>query len=49
MIGLLCFAFAVLASPLKSKVRLEAGNAVASTSVDGLEAQAAWSRPAYEP
>jgi hypothetical protein len=28
MIGLLCFALAVLASPLKSKLRLEAENAV---------------------
>jgi hypothetical protein len=28
MIGLLCFALAVLASPFKSKVRLEAENAV---------------------
>jgi hypothetical protein len=28
MIGLLCFAVAVLASPFKSKVRLEAENAV---------------------
>jgi hypothetical protein len=26
MIGLLCFAFAVLASPFKSKLRLEAEN-----------------------
>ena len=28
MIGLLCFVLAVLASPFKSKLRLEAGNAV---------------------
>jgi hypothetical protein len=28
MIGLLCFVLAVLASPFKSKVRLEAENAV---------------------
>jgi hypothetical protein len=28
MIGLLCFALAVLASPFKSKLRLEAENAV---------------------
>jgi hypothetical protein len=28
MIGLLCFALAILASPFKSKLRLEAENAV---------------------
>jgi hypothetical protein len=28
MIGLFCFVLAVLASPFKSKLRLEAGNAV---------------------
>jgi hypothetical protein len=28
MIGLFCFVLAVLASPFKSKIRLEAGNAV---------------------
>ena len=31
MIGLLCFALAVLASPFKSKLRLEAENAVVCT------------------
>jgi hypothetical protein len=31
MIGLLCFVLAVLASPFKSKVRLEAENAVVCT------------------
>jgi hypothetical protein len=31
MIGLFCFALAVLASPFKSKVRLEAENAVVCT------------------
>ena len=39
MIGLLCYVWAVLASPFKSKLRLEAENG-ASTSVDYLEAQA---------
>jgi hypothetical protein len=33
MIGLLCFALAVLVSPFKSKLRLEAENASASDSV----------------
>jgi hypothetical protein len=37
MIGLFCFALTVLASPFKSKLRLEAENAV-STSVNGLDA-----------
>jgi hypothetical protein len=46
MIGLFCFALAVLTSPFKSKLRLEAENA---TSIDCLEAQAEWSRPAHEP
>jgi hypothetical protein len=36
MIGLLCFVLAILASPFKSKLRLEAGGA--STSVDSLAA-----------
>jgi hypothetical protein len=31
MIGLLCFALAILASPFKSKLRLEAENAVVCT------------------
>ena len=31
MIGLLCFVLAVLASPFKSKMRLEAENAVVCT------------------
>jgi hypothetical protein len=47
MIGLFCFVLAILASPFKSKVRLEAENCGASTSADCL-AQAAWSRPAHE-
>jgi hypothetical protein len=39
MIGLFCFVLAVLASPFKSKVRLEAENAVLTkTSVDHIEA-----------
>ena len=38
MIGLLCFVLAVLASPFKSKLRLEAENAVLKTSVDHIEA-----------
>jgi|SRR5664280_18037 len=45
MIGLLCFVLAVLASPFKSKVRLEAKNAVLSASVDCFAAQAAWPCP----
>ncbi|WP_225709194.1 integrase core domain-containing protein [Bradyrhizobium cenepequi] len=49
MIGLFCFALAVLASPFKSKLRLQAENAVLRHQVDGLEAQAAWSRPIREP
>jgi len=40
MIGPFCFVLAVLASPFRSKLRLEAENAVASTSVECLEAQA---------
>src|SRR5277367_4323920 len=46
MIGLLCFALAVLTSTFKSKLRLHVENAV-STSVECLEAQDARSRPAY--
>jgi hypothetical protein len=38
MIGLLCFVVAVLASPFKSKIRLEACRA--PTSAGGLAAQA---------
>jgi hypothetical protein len=38
MIGLLCFVLAILALPFKSKLRLEAENAMLKTSVDGLEA-----------
>jgi len=49
MIGLFCLALAVLPSLFKSKLRLEAENAMASTSVDCLAAQAAWARPAHEP
>jgi hypothetical protein len=40
MIGLLCFALVVLASPFKSKVRLEAENRCFDIS-DCLKAQAA--------
>jgi hypothetical protein len=41
---------AVMASPFKSKLQLEAENAVlASTPVECLEAQAAWPRPAHKP
>jgi hypothetical protein len=47
MIGLLCFVLAVLASPFKSKRRLEAENAVL-TSADFLAAQGEGSRSAYE-
>src|SRR5260370_5677292 len=36
MIGLLCFALAVLASPFKSKLRLEAENAVLRHQLDVL-------------
>jgi hypothetical protein len=39
MIGLFCFVLAVLASPFKSKLRLEAEKAVLR---DCLEAQTAW-------
>src|ERR1035441_10515330 len=46
MIGLLYFVLAVLASPFKSKMRLEAENARgASASVDYFAAQAAWPCP----
>jgi hypothetical protein len=38
MIGLFHFVLAILASPFKSKLRLEAEKRDASTSVDGLEA-----------
>jgi hypothetical protein len=38
MIGLLCFVMAVLASPFKSKLRLEVENAVLRHAVDCLEA-----------
>jgi hypothetical protein len=48
MIALIWFVLAALASPFKSKTRLEAENAV-PTSVDRLAAQAAWPRPAHEP
>src|ERR1700674_1919037 len=44
MIGLLCFVLAALASPFKSKIRLEAENAALPTSVDCFAAQAAWAR-----
>jgi hypothetical protein len=39
MIGLLCFVLAVLASPFKSKSRLEAENAVLRHPADRLAAQ----------
>src|SRR6478752_8605063 len=42
MIGLLCFALAVLASPFKSKLRLEAENAALRHQLIVLVAQAAW-------
>jgi hypothetical protein len=48
MIRLFYFVLAVLASPFKSKVRLEAEKRGASTSVECLEAQAR-SRPAHAP
>jgi hypothetical protein len=48
MIGLLCFAMAVLALPFKSKLRLEAEKRGASTSIECFEAQGAGSRPAHE-
>jgi hypothetical protein len=38
MIGLLWFVVAVLASPFKSKIRLEAGKTHAPTSTGGLAA-----------
>jgi hypothetical protein len=41
MIGLLCFFLAVLASPFKSKLRLQLRTG-ASTPFECLEAQAAW-------
>jgi hypothetical protein len=46
MIGLLCFVLAAVASPFKSKMRLEAENAVLRHQLIVL--QAAWSRPAHE-
>ena len=49
MIALFCFALAVLASPFKSKLRLEAENAVLRHQLIVFAAQAAWSRPIYEP
>jgi hypothetical protein len=48
MIGLLLFVLAVLVSPFKSKLRLEAENAVLRHQLNVFEAQAAWSRPADE-
>src|SRR5882757_9270707 len=45
MIGLLCFALAVLASPFKSRLRLEAENAVLRHQVDRFAAQIAWPCP----
>src|SRR3954453_2677998 len=42
MIGLLCFVLAVLASPFKSKSRLEAENAVLRHQLICFAAQAAW-------
>jgi hypothetical protein len=49
MIGLLCCVLAVLASPFRSRMRLEAENAVLRHQLIVLQAQAAWPRPAYEP
>ena len=45
MIGLLCFALAALASPFKSKLRLEAENAVL-TQVDVVAAAVLVAAPA---
>jgi len=49
MIGLICFALAVVASPFKSKLRLEAENAVLRHQLIVFRRRAAWSRPAHEP
>ena len=48
MIGLLLFVLAVPVSPFKSKLRLEAENAVLRHQLNAFEAQAASSRPADE-
>jgi hypothetical protein len=48
MFGLFCFVLAVLASPFKSKSRLEAENAALPTSVDHFAAQGAGPCPADE-
>jgi hypothetical protein len=48
MIGLLCFVLAVLAAPVKSKMRLEAENAVLRHQLSVLRAQAQGPRPAYK-
>src|ERR1700726_1125332 len=45
MIGLLRFVLAILASPFKSKIRLEAEKCGAPPSADCFAAQDAWPRP----
>jgi hypothetical protein len=49
MIALIWFVLAALASPFKSKIRLEAENAALPTSGDCFAAKAAWPRPAHKP
>ena len=49
MIELFRFVLAALASPFKSKLRLEAENAVLRHQLIVLRRKAAWSRPAHEP
>ena len=48
MIGLLCFVLAVLAAPIKSKMRLEAENAVLRRQLTVLRRRLQGSRPAHE-
>jgi hypothetical protein len=48
MIGLLCFVLAVLAAPIKSKMRLEAENAVLRHQLTVFAAQAPGPCPAHE-
>jgi hypothetical protein len=48
MIALLCFFLTLLASPLKSKSRLEAEERGAPTSADHFAAEGARSRPPHE-
>ena len=47
MFGLLCFVLAVLASPFKSKLRLEADNVVLRQQLKCFEAEAAWLCPVW--